>query len=66
VHFFNALVSSLNIKPEECAIVGDGVNDIPLAKHVGLSIAFNAREEMKRSCKVVIDGNDLSKVLPYL
>jgi phosphoserine phosphatase len=66
VHFFNALISSLNIKPEECALIGDGVNDIPLARVVGLSIAFNAREELKKHCDFIVDGKDIRKILQYL
>ncbi len=31
-----AFIHDLNLKPEECALVGDGVNDIPIAKEVGL------------------------------
>jgi len=65
VHVFNALISSLNLKPEECALVGDGVNDIDLAKKVGLPIAFNARDELKKHCDVVIDKKDLRETLKY-
>ena len=65
VYVFNALISSLNLKPEECALVGDGVNDIELAKKVGLSIAFNARDELKEHCDVVIDKKDLRETLKY-
>jgi phosphoserine phosphatase len=66
VQFFNALISALKIKPKECAFVGDGVNDISLMKKVGLSIAFNARKELKEHCDVVVEGKDLSKILKYL
>ena len=33
-----------------CAFVGDGHNDIYLAKAVGLSIAFNAHQELIKVC----------------
>ncbi len=66
VHIFNALISSLNLKSEECALVGDGVNDIYLAKKVGLPIAFNARDELKKECDVIIDKKDLREILKYL
>ncbi|UCD03721.1 MAG: HAD family phosphatase [Candidatus Woesearchaeota archaeon] len=66
ITFFNALIKSLNISPEECIFVGDGVNDIPIAKEVGLSIAFNAREELKEVCDVIIDKKDLREILNHL
>jgi len=65
VHIFDALISSLKLKPEECALVGDGVNDIELAKRVGLSFAFNARDELKKHCKVIIDKKDLREILKH-
>lgn len=34
-----------SITSAECALVGDGRNDVHLAKEVGLSIAFNAASE---------------------
>ena len=65
VKFFEALIAGLDLKPEECAMIGDGVNDIPIAKECGLSIAFNAREELKKHCSVSIDKKDLREVLRY-
>ena len=66
VHAFEALISSLKLKPEECALVGDGVNDIELAKRVGLPFAFNARVELKKHCKIIIDKKDLREILKYI
>jgi phosphoserine phosphatase len=63
---FNALISSLKIKPSECAFVGDGPNDVQIAKEVGLSIAFNAREELRSVSKVCIDKKDLREILRYI
>lgn len=34
------------IQPEQCAFVGDGMNDVNLANAVGMSIAFNAQREL--------------------
>ncbi len=65
-NFFNALISTLKIKPEECAFVCDGVNDIDLAKKVGMPIAFNARDELKRHCKIIVDKKDLREILKHL
>lgn len=66
VHIFNALVKSLGIAPEECAFVCDGVNDIPLARIVGLPIAFSARNELKKYCRAIVDSKDMRDVLKYM
>ena len=63
--FFEAIIAGLGIKPEETAMIGDGVNDIPIAKEAGFSIAFNSREELKKVCDVSIDRKDLREVLKY-
>ncbi|MCP3684839.1 MAG: HAD-IB family phosphatase [bacterium] len=65
VKFFEAMVAGLDIKPEEAAMVGDGVNDIPIAKECGFSVAFNARDELKEHCDVIIEGKDLRKILEH-
>jgi phosphoserine phosphatase len=66
LQIFNALVNTLKIKPEECAFVCDGVNDIELAKNVGLPIAFGARKELKECCKVIVDNKDMREILGYI
>ena len=47
-NFMELMIKEYCFKPEECAFVCDSVNDIPLAKKVGLSIAFNARKELQK------------------
>ncbi|MGB9684364.1 MAG: HAD family hydrolase [Candidatus Bathyarchaeales archaeon] len=47
--------------------VGDDVNDIEIFDKVGLSIAFNAiKEKVRKRAKVIVDGDDLRKILPYV
>jgi phosphoserine phosphatase len=65
-HIFNALAKSLGILPKECAFICDGVNDIPLARVVGLPIAFGARDELKRHCRAVVDSKDMRDILKYV
>lgn len=67
VDFMRLLMREYGLKKEECAFVGDGVNDIPLAKEVGLSIAFNAREELQKVCTDSINQNekDLRAILQF-
>lgn len=51
----------------QCAAIGDSQFDIPLFREVGLSIAFNAKDEIvKKAADLVIDGKDLRKTLPWL
>lgn len=66
VKFFEAIIAGLKIKPEEAAMVCDGINDIPIAKECGLAIAFNARQELKEHCDIIIEKKDLREILKYL
>lgn len=67
VEYFNKLAAKLNLSPSECAYVGDEVNDIPIFKKSGLSIAFNThKEEVKKVASIVIDKKDLREILKYL
>jgi len=66
VEYFNMLASKLNLEPPECAFIGDEVNDVPIFKKTGLSIAFNCRkEEVKKAAHAVIDKKDLKEILQY-
>ena len=48
--FMKLIIKEHGLKPEECAFVGDGKNDVPLAKAVGISIAFNGVPELQKAC----------------
>lgn len=48
VEFIRLIMKEHDLKKDECAFVGDGRNDIPLAKAVGLAIAFNAAPELQK------------------
>ena len=47
IDFMRLMMREYKIKPENCAFIGDSVNDIALAKQVGMSIAFNGRKELQ-------------------
>lgn len=68
--FMKLIMEEHGLKPEECAFVGDGRNDIPLAKAVGLSIAFNGAKELQAVCTYSINQEegkeDFREVLKYL
>jgi len=52
---------------DECAAVGDDETMIPLFDSVGLGIAFNpCTGTVEEHADVVVRGNDLRGVLPYL
>jgi len=54
VHFLEALLSNYNISRDECAFVGDGQNDVAVARAAGLSVAFNAQIELRHCCTTAI------------
>lgn len=60
------LLKILEIKPNQCAAVGDSIFDISLFDSVGFSIAFNSKDErVKKSADVTIENKDLRTILPY-
>jgi phosphoserine phosphatase len=48
----------------ECAFVGDGKNDVLIAREVGLSFAYQAHPELQRAATHSID--DFTELLRYL
>lgn len=61
------IAKRFDVKCEECVAVGDYINDIPLFKKAGLSIAFNPKDkELEKYADVVIREKDLRKILPYI
>ena len=70
VKFMKLIMEEHGLLPEECAFVGDGKNDVYLAKEVGLSIAFNAPEELQRVSTYSINQEagkeDFREILNYL
>lgn len=68
--FMNLIMKEHGLKKEECAFIGDGKNDIPFAKAVGLSIAFNAAPELQKVSTHSINQpegkEDFREVLKYI
>jgi phosphoserine phosphatase len=69
VDFMKLIMREHGLLPEECAFVGDGKNDVDLAKEVGLSISFNGPDELQRVCTHSINQKegkeDFKEVLKY-
>jgi phosphoserine phosphatase len=60
------LLDKLSIKPENCAVVGDSIFDIPLFDMAGFSIAFNSNDKRVNSiADISIASEDLRDILPY-
>jgi len=68
VDFMRMMIEEHGLSAKDCAFIGDGVNDIYLAKEVGLSIAFNARKELQEAATHSINQKEknLRAVLEYL
>jgi len=68
--FMKLIMKEHGLDPEECAFVGDGVNDVFLAKEVGTSIAFNAPEELQKVSTFSINQpegkEDFREILKYI
>lgn len=44
--FMRQVIEEHGLSPSDCVFIGDGMNDVYLAKEVGISIAFNAQREL--------------------
>jgi len=70
VEFMKHLMRDYKFSREQCAFIGDGVNDRFLAKEVGTSIAFNARKELQEVCTHLVNQpegqKDLRAILEFL
>jgi phosphoserine phosphatase len=69
VDFMRLMMREYGISPADCAFIGDGVNDVPIAKEVGLSIAFNAAGELQEAATHSINQpegkKDLKAILKF-
>jgi phosphoserine phosphatase len=54
------------VNPEKCIAIGDGANDIQLFKKAGYRIAFNSKPVLQQYADVIVEGNDLRKVIPVI
>ena len=61
------LSNQLNIPLENIVAVGNSCFDIPMLEICGMGIAFNPEDDcIKEAADVVVEGKDLSKILPFL
>jgi len=68
--FMKLIIKEHGLRPEECAFVADGRNDVPLAKAVGVSIALNGMQELKDATTHSIDqdegAEDFREIMKYI
>ncbi len=57
---------SLQVDPDEVAVVGDGVGDAPLFPMVRLGVAFNARPEVEAQADIAVKGENVESLVPVL
>ncbi|MCA4015064.1 HAD family phosphatase [Vibrio vulnificus] len=66
--FMSHLAQEYNVSLDDCAFIGDGKNDVHLAKQCGLSIAFNGQNELKAVSDFIVDQKqpDLNELIELL
>lgn len=55
--FMKQVIEEHGVTPNDCVFVGDGMNDVFLAREVGISIAFNAQPQLKEVSTFQINQN---------
>lgn len=61
------LAKKLNVSLGNIASVGNSCFDIPMFENCGLGLAFNPEDDcVRKAADVVVEGKDLSLILPYL
>lgn len=70
VDFMKLIMKEHGLSPKDCAFVGDGKNDVHLARAVGTSIAFNGAEKLQEASTYSINQpegkEDFRAVLKHL
>jgi phosphoserine phosphatase len=61
-----ALCDQLGIAPSQAIAVGDGANDIPMMRAVGLGVAFHAKPVVREVAQVCINQGGLDRLLEVL
>ncbi|WP_107697558.1 phosphoserine phosphatase SerB [Campylobacter concisus] len=62
----DCLCGLLNLGKDEIMCVGDGANDISMFRKCGLSIAFCAKDILKKEATHCVDVKDLREILKFI
>jgi phosphoserine phosphatase len=54
------------IDPQDAIAIGDGANDLPMMRAVGLSVAYHAKPAVRMQAMVAIDEGGLDRLLEVL
>ncbi|HUR69642.1 MAG TPA: HAD family phosphatase [Candidatus Thermoplasmatota archaeon] len=61
------ILKKLGVPRERTAAVGNSAYDVPMFREAGFGIAFNPSDPwVRRAARHVVEGQDISKVIPYL
>ena len=70
IDFMKLIMKEHGLDRDECAFVGDGKNDVALAKEAGLSVCFNGDEALKKVSTYSVEQpageEDFSKILQFV
>lgn len=61
--FLKSLCQKHQLNLKNTIAIGDGVNDLLMMEEAGLSIAFHAKEAVRKKCDIVIDFGRLDTVI---
>ena len=56
----------LGLTSKDCAVIGDGANDLSMFAYADTKIAFCAKDILKKSATHCIDTKDLREVLEII
>ena len=57
---------ALGLKVIHSLAIGDGANDLDMMKLSGLSVAFNAKPQVRQSADLVVAGDSLAALIPVI
>ena len=60
------LISSMNIPLKDTIAIGDTRNDLCMIERAGKGIAFNPKDEKIMQNKIVVNGQDLRKIMEFV
>ena len=64
VDFVRLLMREYGLGPEECAFIGDGANDVPIAASIGTSVAYNGHPALQEvAAHSISDFTDLLSIV---
>jgi len=64
--YVQRLVERDGISWDDVVVVGDDPNNLPLMERAGVSIGFRATYAVRKAARYLVEGNDLSGILPYV